>query len=125
MSKKILIVDDERNIRTTLKMCLSGEGYEIDTAVNGEDGLEKAEKNKYDLIFLDIKMPGINGMEVLEELRNKENNSNIIIMTAYGTIEDAVKAMKLHAVDFVPKPFTPEEIRETTKKVFERKSRRK
>lgn len=122
MSKKILIVDDERNIRTTLKMCLSGEGYEIDTAVNGEDGLEKAEKNKYDLIFLDIKMPGINGMEVLEELRNKENNSNIIIMTAYGTIEDAVKAMKLHAVDFVPKPFTPEEIRETIKKVFEREN---
>lgn len=122
MSKKILIVDDERNIRTTLKMCLSGEGYEIDTAVNGEDGLEKAEKDKYDLIFLDIKMPGMNGMEILEELRKRGNKTNIVIMTAYGTIEDAVKAMKLHAVDFIPKPFTPEEIRETAKKVFEREN---
>ena len=122
MSKKILIVDDERNIRTTLKMCLSGEGYEIETAVNGEDGLEKAEKDKYDLIFLDIKMPGMNGMEVLEELRKRRNKTNIVIMTAYGTIEDAVKAMKLHAVDFIPKPFTPEEIRETAKKVFEREN---
>lgn len=122
MSKKILIVDDERNIRTTLKMCLSGEGYEIETAVNGEDGLEKAEKDKYDLIFLDIKMPGMNGMEVLEELRKRGNKTNIVIMTAYGTIEDAVKAMKLHAVDFIPKPFTPEEIRETAKKVFEREN---
>ncbi|MFR9018947.1 MAG: response regulator [Fusobacterium sp.] len=122
MAKKILIVDDERNIRTTLKMCLSGEGYEIETAVNGEDGLEKAEQDKYDLIFLDIKMPGMNGMEVLEELRNRENKTNIIIMTAYGTIEDAVKAMKLHAVDFIPKPFTPDEIRETAKKVFEREN---
>lgn len=122
MSKKILIVDDERNIRTTLKMCLSGEGYDIETAVNGEDGLEKAEKNKYDLIFLDIKMPGMNGMEVLEELRKRGNKTNIVIMTAYGTIEDAVKAMKLHAVDFIPKPFTPDEIREKAKKVFEREN---
>ena len=122
MSKKILIVDDERNIRTTLKICLSGEGYEIETAVNGEDGLLKAEKDKYDLIFLDVKMPGLNGMKVLEEMRKRGNETNIIIMTAYGTIEDAVKAMKLHAIDFIPKPFTPMEIRKITKKIFEREN---
>ena len=122
MKKTILIVDDERNIRTTLKLCLSGEGYEIDTAVNGEDGLEKTKKNRYDLIFLDIKMPGMSGMEVLEELMKRKDNSNVIMMTAYGTIEDAVKAMKLHAADFILKPFTPEEIREITKKVLEKES---
>ena len=122
MKKRILIVDDEKNIRTTLKMCLSGEEYETETAADGEEGLKKAEENKYDLIFLDIKMPGINGMEVLEELRKKGNKTSIVIMTAYGTIENAVRAMKLHAVDFIPKPFTPEEIRETTKKVFEREN---
>lgn len=122
MKKRILIVDDERNIRTTLKMCLSGEEYETETAADGEEGLKKAEENKYDLIFLDIKMPGMNGMEVLEELRKKGNKTSIVIMTAYGTIENAVRAMKLHAVDFIPKPFTPGEIREAAKKVFEREN---
>lgn len=122
MKKKILVVDDEKNIRITLRMCLSGEGYEIDTAEDGEEGLKKAEKEKYDLIFLDIKMLGMSGMEVLEELRKRENNVNVVMMTAYGTIEDAVRAMKLQAVDFISKPFTPGEIREIAKKVFEREN---
>ena len=122
MKKRILIIDDEKNIRTTLKMCLSGEEYETETAADGEEGLKKAEENKYDLIFLDIKMPGMNGMEVLEELRKKGNKTSIVIMTAYGTIENAVRAMKLHAVDFIPKPFTPMEIRKITKKIFEREN---
>ena len=122
MEKTILIVDDEKNIRTTLKMCLAGEGYNIDTAQDGEEGLEKAESGKYNLIFLDIKMPGMTGMEVLENLRNRENRTNVIMMTAYGTVEDAVKAMKLNAVDFIAKPFAPEEIREIAKKVLEREN---
>lgn len=122
--KKILIVDDERNIRLTLKYCLESEGYEVDVAVNGEEGLEILlnEKKKYDLILLDIKMPGKNGMEVLKELRDNGNMSNIIIMTAYGTIKEAVTAIKLNAIDFITKPFTPEQIKTLVTKVFSREN---
>ncbi len=121
MKKNILITDDEKNIRTILKLCLSNGEYEIDTAVNGEEALLKTDGKKYDLLLLDVKMPGMTGMEVLEELRNRENDVNVIMMTAYGTVKDAVKAMKLGAVDFVPKPFSPEQIKDIVKKVFSRK----
>lgn len=120
--KKILIIDDERNIRITLTYCLEAEGYEIDTAVNGEEGLDILlnQSKSYDLILLDIKMPGKNGMEVLKELRDNKNNSNIIMMTAYGTIKEAVTAIKLNAIDFITKPFTPDQIRNLVSKVFSR-----
>ncbi len=120
MSKKILIVDDEQNIRKTLKQCLANEGYGIDIAVNGKEGLEKIKDDNYDLVLLDIKMPGLNGMEVLNRLRERKDNTNVVMMTAYGTVERAVEAMKLGAIDFLSKPFTPEEIRKLVKKIFSR-----
>lgn len=120
MSKKILIVDDEQNIRMTLKHCLKGEGYDIGMAVNGEEALEKIKSDDFDLVLLDIKMPGLSGMEVLKKLRDHENEVKVIMMTAYGTVERAVEAMKLGAIDFISKPFTPEEIREIIKKVLGR-----
>lgn len=122
MEKRILIVDDEKNIRTTLNYCLLSEGYEIDFAVNGKEAIEILiqKEKKYDLILLDIKMPGINGMEVLRRLRACKNNTEIIMMTAYGSIKEAVEAIKLNAVDFIGKPFTPTQIKELIKKVFSR-----
>ncbi|SCY02864.1 response regulator [Alkaliphilus peptidifermentans] len=122
MNKKILIVDDEKNIRLTLKQCLQNDDYELDTAVNGEEAVPKILNNEYDLVLLDIKMPGLNGMEVLNKLREKSNKVNVIMMTAYGTIENAVEAMKMGAIDFVSKPFTPEEIREMVTRVLNRES---
>ena len=112
--KKILIIDDERNIRMTLTYCLESEGYQVDTAINGEEGLDILlnQKKIYDLILLDIKMPGKTGMEVLKELRENENKSNVIMMTAYGTIKEAVTAIKLNAIDFISKPFTPDQIKD-------------
>lgn len=123
-NKKILIIDDERNIRMTLTYCLEAEGYTIDTAINGEEGLDILlnQKKKYDLILLDIKMPGKSGMEVLKELRENENNSNVIMMTAYGTIKEAVTAIKLNAIDFISKPFTPDQIKTLVAKVFSREN---
>jgi DNA-binding NtrC family response regulator len=120
-NKKILIIDDERNIRMTLTYCLEAEGYTIDTAINGEEGLDILlnQKKKYDLILLDIKM---SGMEVLKELRENENNSNVIMMTAYGTIKEAVTAIKLNAIDFISKPFTPDQIKTLVAKVFSREN---
>lgn len=122
MSKKILIVDDEKNIRMTLSHCLKNQKHDIELAVNGEEGLNKIQNNTFDLVLLDIKMPGLTGMEVLQRIREKGNDVNIIMMTAYGTIERAVEAMKLGAIDFISKPFTPEQIREIVKKVLDRQN---
>lgn len=120
MTKKILIVDDEKNIRMTLKHSLKSEKYDIDVAVNGEEALEKIESKGIDLILLDIKMPGLTGMEVLKKIRDKGNKVNVIMMTAYGSVDKAVEAMKLGAIDFISKPFTHEEIRTIVKEVLER-----
>jgi DNA-binding response OmpR family regulator len=117
--KKVLIIDDEKNIRMTLNRCLIN-NYDVELSVNGEDGLEKAKANDFDLIFLDIKMPGMNGIEVLHHLRQADVKSNVVIMTAYGTVENAVEAMKLGAVDFIAKPFSPEEIRSIARDVLSR-----
>ncbi|MBS4536481.1 response regulator [Clostridium sp. D2Q-14] len=120
MTKKILIVDDEKNIRMTLKHSLQSEKYDIYMAVNGEEALEKIAKIKMDLVLLDIKMPGLTGMEVLRKIRNRGYKSDVIMMTAYGSVEKAVEAMKLGAIDFISKPFTHEEIRTIVKEVIER-----
>lgn len=120
MSKRILIVDDEKNIRMTLKHCLREQKYDLDIAINGDEALSKIKSNEYDLVLLDIKMPGLSGMDVLKRLRESGNNTNIIMMTAYGTIERAVEAMKLNAIDFISKPFSPDEIRSIVKDVLSR-----
>ena len=86
MIKKILIVDDEKNIRMTLGHCLVEQNYEIDEAVDGVQGLQKILDGDFDLVLLDINMPGLTGMEVLKEARERENHVDVIIMTAYGTI---------------------------------------
>ena len=119
--KKILIADDEKNIRTIMKQCLKAE-YETETAVNGEEVIEMLEKQRYDLVFLDINMPKLDGMQVLELINKKHINIIVVIMTAYGTIERAVEAMKMGAVDFINKPFTAEEIKLTVKRAFEREA---
>jgi len=120
MNKRVLIVDDEKNIRLTIKSCLDELGYNIEVAVNGTEGLSKILENDFDLVLLDLKMPGLDGMEVLRQLREKGNPVNVIIMTAYGTVEKAVEAMKLGAIDFLSKPFTPPEIRKIVENVLKR-----
>ncbi len=122
MNKKILIVDDEKNIRMTLRHCLREQNYDIEIAINGDEALNKIKEDNYDLVLLDIKMPGLTGMEVLEKIRQGGNEVDVIMMTAYGTIERAVEAMKLGAIDFISKPFTPDEIREIVKDVLERQN---
>lgn len=121
MKKRVLIIDDEKNIRLTLSQCLETVGYEVDTAISGDHGLTKYSENKYDIILLDMKMPGIDGMEVLRRLKSQDPLQNVIMITAHGTIETAVEAMKLGAIDYIRKPFTPEEIRSIVKRVLDRK----
>ena len=119
-AKPVLIVDDEKNIRMTLAQAMEPLELETATAVNGEEALSKLEHKPFGLILLDLKMPGMDGMEVLRRVRETRPDIKVIIITAYGTIESAVEAMKLGAVDFIPKPFAPKEIRELVKKVLDR-----
>ncbi|HAU36420.1 MAG TPA: response regulator [Phycisphaerales bacterium] len=118
--KPVLIVDDEKNIRLTLSQALETLQLEIDTAVNGEEALAKLEAKRFGLILLDLKMPGMDGMEVLRRVRETRPDIKVIIITAHGTIDSAVEAMKLGAVDFIQKPFAPKEIRELATKVLDR-----
>jgi DNA-binding response OmpR family regulator len=120
INKPILVVDDEKNIRLTLSQALETLGAETDTAANGEEALTKLKEREFGLILLDIRMPGMDGMEVLHRLREIRPDIRVIMITAYGTVESAVEAMKLGAVDFLQKPFDPEEIRELVLRVADR-----
>lgn len=121
-TKPVLVVDDEKNIRMTLSLTLESMGFRIQTAVNGEEALEKLASNGFWLILLDLKMPGMDGIEVLRHVKKKYSKIRVIIITAHGTIESAVEAMKLGAVDFIQKPFTATEIRELVNQVAVRET---
>src|SRR4030042_2142729 len=120
MDKIILVVDDEKNIRTTLSTFLSSLNFKVDTVSNGEEALIKLKEKDYNLVLLDIKMHGLTGMQVLKEMRNSGVKTNTIMMTAYGTIENAVESMKLGAVDFISKPFTLEALKLVLTDVLDR-----
>lgn len=117
---RILVVDDEKNIRLLLDQCLSAEGYQVDTAVNGDHAVEKFAAAPYDLVILDMKMPGLDGIEVLRRIKRTQPAVPVIMVTGYGSIETAVETMKLGAVDYLRKPFTPDEIRAAVAAVVER-----
>ncbi|MEE8300565.1 MAG: sigma-54 dependent transcriptional regulator, partial [Desulfatiglandales bacterium] len=115
----ILIVDDEKNYLVILEALLAPEGYEIITEDNAFNALRLLRETDLDLVITDMKMPGRNGMELLEEAKEKDPELPVIIMTAYGTIEMAVEAMKKRAYDYITKPFRNEELKLTIKKALE------
>jgi DNA-binding NtrC family response regulator len=118
--KPILIVDDEKNIRLTLSQALRPLEAEVDTAVNAEEGLQKLQAKDYGVVLLDLKLPGMPGMEMLRRLAEIRPDIRVVIITAYGTIESAVEAVKLGAVDYLQKPFSPDEVRTLVSKVIDR-----
>lgn len=101
---KILVIDDERPIRRTLCEILEFEKFEVDQAKNGEDGVKMAKENEYDVILCDIKMPKMDGMEVLEKIKELNYDSSIVMISGHGTIDTAVDALKKGAFDYLPKP---------------------
>ena len=101
---KILVIDDERPIRSTLKEILEFEKFQVDDAEDGKAGLELIKKNKYDIILCDIKMPKMDGMEVLEETIALEIETPFIMISGHGNVETAVEAIKKGAYDFIQKP---------------------
>lgn len=121
-TKAILIVDDEKNIRLTMSQSLESLGVPVQTAVNGEEALQKLQETVFGVVFLDLKMPGMDGMEVLRRIKNRWPKTRVVIITAHGTVASAVAAMKLGAVDFIQKPFSPGEIREAALQVTQREA---
>ncbi len=115
----ILIVDDEKNYLIVLEALLGPEGFEIVTSPNAIAALDLVRNSDLDLIIADMKMPGMTGMELLEECKKVKPELPVIIMTAYGTIETAVEAMKKHAYDYITKPFQNEQLKLTVKKALE------
>jgi two-component system, NtrC family, response regulator len=116
----ILIVDDEKNYLVVLDALLSSEGYEVITVDSSIDAIEHIGNPDLDLVITDMKMPGISGMELLEEIKKINFDLPVIVMTAYGTIEMAVDAMKKNAYDYITKPFRNDELKLTVKKALEK-----
>jgi two-component system NtrC family response regulator len=115
----ILIVDDEKNYLLVLEALLGPQGYEIVTANNAHDALRSVREADLDLVITDVKMPGMNGIELLEECKKIKPELPVIIMTAYGSIEMAVDAMKKNAYDYITKPFQNEQLKLTVKKALD------
>ncbi len=123
---KVLVIDDEAGVRRTLSMILEDEGYDVLTASDGKEGLERALKEEPDLILCDIRMPRIDGLEFLEQYKKKNNGQGLVItITAYGSSDLAVEAMQKGAYDYLPKPFTTAEVVLTLKKAEEREKLRR
>jgi two-component system nitrogen regulation response regulator NtrX len=118
---KILVIDDEAGIRSSLKGILEDENYLVKTADTGEEGLNLLKGDNFGLVFLDILLPEMNGIEVLENIQNTEDNTQVIIITAHGSIDMAVKATKLGAFDFLEKPLTLEKVVLTAKNALKQK----
>ncbi|MFO7984826.1 MAG: sigma-54 dependent transcriptional regulator [Desulfatiglandaceae bacterium] len=107
---KILIIDDEQSICEGCKLILSDEGYAVDFCMTGRQGLEQIRTQASDLVLLDMKLPDVEGMELLETIRRENLGAHVIVMTGYSTVKNAVEAMKLGAFDYVSKPFTDDEL---------------
>ncbi len=118
--KRLLIIDDEKNMRHMLSTLLEKSGYDVTSAKDGKEGLDRVMEETFDIILCDLKMPNMDGMGFLSSATPHLEGSTVIMMSAYGTIDAAVEAMKLGAYDFVSKPFKPDEVLLTLKKAEER-----
>src|SRR5689334_20603146 len=104
---RILVIDDERNIQTNIRVALTHVGHTVELASDGLEGLQKFEEGRqWDLVILDQRMEGLDGLTVLKEMRHRDAACRVIMITAFGTIDLAVDAMKAGATDFLRKPFT-------------------
>lgn len=123
----ILVVDDEQIMRDGSSRILSKDGWEVLTADNGQQGLEiiRNQPDQIDVILLDLMMPGMSGMEVLDHIRSIDPNLLVIVITGYATVESAVEAMKKGAYDFIPKPFTPDQLRIVVRRALDKRNLQK
>ena len=116
--RKILVVDDEITVCKSIRQAIVSDEYEIDLALSGEEALKKDEEKKYDLIITDLMMPGISGLDLLKNIKDRKSIAKVIMVTGYPTIKTAVQSVKMGAFDYLPKPFTPAELRSLVSRAF-------
>ena len=122
MPSRILVVDDESIVCESCQRILEGEHYEVETALSGQEAFQKMRENVFDVVITDLKMPIVDGMDVLKHVRKEYPDTIVIMITGFSTVETAVEAMKLGAFDYIPKPFTPDEVSIVVKKALEKRS---
>jgi len=115
---RILVIDDESVICDACRLILAEKGHSVDRCLTGKSGLLAIEGGTYNLILLDMKLPDIDGMEILKSVREKGSGPVVIVMTGYSTMSNALQAMKLGAADYLAKPFTDDELVEAVEKLF-------
>lgn len=119
---RVLVVDDEKNIRLTLVAALDGLGFDVETAADGQQALDRLDAGDVWLVLLDLKMPRLDGMAVLRRLRDTRPEVRVVMITAHGDVGHAVEAMKLGATDFLPKPFAPADVRALVERLRDREA---
>ena len=119
--KKLLVIDDEPAIREGVRRILESDAYKVETFAGGHAALERIKQESFDLVITDLKMPGISGMEVLKAIKEIQPDLPVIFITGYSSVDSAVEVMKLGAVDYIAKPFTPEEMLQTIKTALEQR----
>ena len=115
---KILVIDDEPRIRDACRMILQEEGFEVALASDGDEGVQMIQERHFDIILVDLMMPGLSGLEVLSLVKERHPDTVVIVITGYATLEHSISAMKRGAFDFVPKPFTPDQLRAVVNKAI-------
>jgi DNA-binding NtrC family response regulator len=121
-SARILVVDDEPIVCESCRRILEEEAYEVEIALSGQEAFDKMKERTFDVVIADLKMPTIDGMDVLRHVRKEYPDTIVIMITGFSTVETAVEAMKLGAFDYIPKPFTPDEVSIVVKKALEKRS---
>jgi DNA-binding NtrC family response regulator len=116
--RSILVVDDEDSLRTVLGSELVSEGYDVGTAADGDDAITELQKRSYDLLLLDIKMPRMNGFEVLRYVKEKHPQTRVIMLTGFADLKNAIESKKLGAEDFVSKPYDLVDLLTTIERVM-------
>ena len=121
----ILVVDDEKNILKVVSMTLKKQHYEVDTARSSEEAIDKFNQNTYDLVITDLKLPGKSGIDLLEYIKSSDSDIPVIMITAFGTIENAIQAMKKGAFNYLTKPVNPDELLTVIREAIEKLELRK
>jgi formate/nitrite transporter len=124
MGHRILVIDDEKIVSESLRKTLAQRDFEIDTAQSGREGLEKVKKKPFDLMLVDLKMPDANGLDLIQQIKEEQPEAVVVMITGYPEVGTATQALKTGAFDYIPKPFTPEEISSVVEKALIAKVRR-
>lgn len=119
---KILLMEDEVNVARGLKMIFNGEGYEVDVATTGQSALDQFQQKTFDVLVADLRLPDLDGLEVIKQVKERQPETEVVVITGYPSVATAVESMKRGAVDYLPKPFTEEELKTVVESALSKKT---